>query len=73
MPDNSVDENWKLCCSSAHKNEIVFFTQVFFLFLIALFAMCQIIRGDDNTEIYYSLLSSVVGIIVPAPSLDKNK
>ena len=74
MEENRIDrEQWKLCCSSAYKNEFVFFVQVGFLFMIAIFAMVQIVRGADNNEIYYSLLSSVIGIIfLPRVSTKNN-
>jgi hypothetical protein len=72
MNDDPV-ELWTLCCSSLHKAEIVFFVQVIFLFTIMIFSMIQIINKADSSEIYFSLLSSCIGIIIPSPSLSSKK
>jgi hypothetical protein len=66
-------EKWALCCSSLHKAEIVFFVQVIFLFTIIIFCMIQIINGAPSQEIYFSLISSCLGILVPSPSLSAKK
>ena len=67
------NEKWILCCSSIHKVEVVFFSQIIFLFLIAVFSMVQIINKSDNVEIYFSLLSTCIGVVVPSPSLAQSK
>jgi len=66
-------EQWPLCCSTLHKSEIVFFVQVIFLFTIMIFSMVQIINKSQSPEIYFSLLSSCIGIIIPSPSLSAKK
>ena len=66
-------EQWPLCCSTLHKSEIVFFVQVIFLFTIMIFSMVQIINKSQSPEIYFSLLSSCIGIIIPSPSLSVKK
>ena len=68
-----TEEEWYMCCSSIHKSEIVFFVQVAFLFALSIFSMIQIVKKADNLEIYFSLIASCLGIIVPSPSLTKNK
>ena len=66
-------EQWPLCCSTLHKSEIVFFVQVIFLFTIMIFSMVQIINKSQSPEIYFSLLSSCIGIIIPSPLLSTKK
>lgn len=66
-PNN--DEIWALCCSSIHKVEIVFFTQIAFILLLSIFSMVQIINRAPNPEIYFSILSTCIGIVIPSPSL----
>ena len=63
------EENWRMCCSVLHKAEVVFFVQIIFLFTIMIFSMVQIINKVDNQEIYFSLLSSCIGIIIPSPTI----
>ena len=66
-----TEENWKMCCSSLHKTEVVFFVQIAFLFMLSIFAIVQIVSKASNPEIYFSLLASCLVIIVPSPSLSK--
>ena len=63
------EQNWQLCCSVLHKAEVVFFVQIIFLFTIMIFSMIQIINKASSPEIYFSLLSSCIGIIVPSPTI----
>jgi len=67
------EQNWKMCCSVLHKAEVVFFVQIIFLFTIMIFSMVQIINKVDNQEIYFSLLSSCIGIIIPSPTISAKK
>ena len=67
------EENWRMCCSVLHKAEVVFFVQIIFLFTIMIFSMVQIINKVDNQEIYFSLLSSCIGIIIPSPTITAKK
>ena len=71
------EEIWMLCCSSFHKVEIVFFTQIAFILLLSVFSMVQIVNKAPNSEIYFSILSTCIGIVIPSPSLqntiEKNK
>lgn len=67
------EQNWRLCCSVLHKAEVVFFVQIIFLFTIMLFSMIQIINKAESQEIYFSLLSSCIGIIVPSPTITTTK
>ena len=67
------EENWRMCCSVLHKAEVVFFVQIIFLFTIMIFSMVQIINKVENQEIYFSLLSSCIGIIIPSPTITEKK
>ena len=67
------EQNWRLCCSVLHKAEVVFFVQIIFLFTIMIFSMIQIINKANSPEIYFSLLSSCIGIIVPSPTITTTK
>jgi hypothetical protein len=70
--DLSEDKNkWQLCCSSVYKSEIVFLTQIIFLFTILVFSIVQIALKATNLEIYFSLISSIIGILIPQPKMEK--
>lgn len=66
------DKNkWQLCCSSIYKAEVVFMTQILFLFTILIFSIVQITLKATNLEIYFSLISSIIGILIPQPKMEK--
>jgi hypothetical protein len=70
--EDNKHEKWGLCCSSVYKSEVVFMIQIMFLFTILIFSIVQITMKSDNLEIYFSLISSIIGILVPSPKMNKN-
>jgi hypothetical protein len=66
-------DKWRLCCSSVYKAEVVFMTQILFLFTILIFSIVQITMRAENLEIYFSLISSIIGILIPQPKMNKNE
>ena len=70
--DLSTDktDKWRLCCSSVYKAEVVFMTQIIFLFTILVFSIVQITLKATNLEIYFSLISSIIGILIPQPKME---
>jgi len=62
---------WKLCCSEVYKDELIFFSQIIFLLMVVIFSMYQILKKVENQEIYFSLLGSALGTILPAPSMTR--
>lgn len=77
IPVNDKNENgserWGMCCSSVYKAEVVFFVQILFLFTILIFSIVQIALKAQNLEIYFSLISSIIGILIPQPKMTKNE
>jgi hypothetical protein len=71
--EEDKDSKWQLCCSSVYKAEIVFLTQILFLFIILIFSIVQIVLKSDNLEIYFSLISSIIGILIPQPKMNRNE
>jgi len=72
LEENKTDK-WRLCCSSVYKAEVVFMTQILFLFTILIFSIVQITMRAENLEIYFSLISSIIGILIPQPKMSKNE
>jgi hypothetical protein len=60
---------WQSCCFDVDRNAVKFFTQVAFGASIMGFAMTQIMRGVDNQEIYFSMLSGTLGLFLPHPEM----
>jgi hypothetical protein len=71
--EDTKHEKWGLCCSSVYKSEVVFMIQIMFLFTILIFSIVQITMRAENLEIYFSLISSIIGILVPSPKMSKNE
>jgi hypothetical protein len=71
--EDTKHEKWGLCCSSVYKSEVVFMIQIMFLFTILIFSIVQITMKSDNLEIYFSLISSIIGILVPSPKMNRNE
>lgn len=70
--ESDTKDKWGLCCSSVYKAEVVFFVQILFLFIILLFSIIQIIQKATNLEIYFSLISTIIGVLIPSPKMNKN-
>jgi hypothetical protein len=70
--EDTKQEKWGLCCSSVYKSEVVFMIQIMFLFTILIFSIVQITMRAENLEIYFSLISSIIGILVPSPKMNRN-
>jgi len=68
---NQKDEQWTLCCSKSSKNFVLFMTQTAVLLSVLFFsiAMLATVENGVNRDLYVSLLSSVVGIYLPAPQI----
>jgi len=71
--EDTKHEKWGLCCSSVYKSEVVFMIQILFLFTILIFSILQITMRAENLEIYFSLISSIIGILVPSPKMNRNE
>jgi hypothetical protein len=69
--ESDTKNKWDLCCSSVYKSEVVFFCQILFLFTILIFSMVQITLKATNIEIYFSLISTIIGVLIPQPKMNK--
>lgn len=71
--ESDTKNKWDLCCSSVYKAEVVFFCQILFLFTILIFSMVQITMKANNIEIYFSLISTIIGVLIPQPKMSKSE
>lgn len=66
------DITWDTCCSHSSKSFIKYITTVLMSVLILLFCIYMIANNPDNdNSIYFSLLSSILTLYIPAPTLEK--
>lgn len=71
---NSCKEKppWKICNVDVPRSEVVFFTQVLIIILLLTLCavkLCFFNLTCEESAIWVSLLSSLVGYILPNPSL----
>lgn len=74
IEDKVYDDIWTSCCGiKLDKRALQFFSQYFISLTLITFSMVQLIRldncSDQNT--YLALLSLLIGIALPSPSLKK--
>ena len=65
------DEQWTLCCSKSSKQFVMYLTQTLVLMSVLIFAIAMLASAQEgqNRDLYVSLLSSVLGIYLPAPQI----
>ena len=72
IKNEQLKNQWSGCCSKTDKHYLKFITQIAMGSAVMIFSMAQIIRGVDNIEIYFSLLSGTLGIFMPRPAIGRD-
>jgi hypothetical protein len=72
---DKIDEpEYHICCSRTSKEFIKYMGMFFISISIMIFSMCQIaIHPLDPNVIYFSMISSILTLFIPAPTLGDNK
>lgn len=66
------DEQWSGCCSKTNSHFLKYITMVSICVIILMFSITMIIlRDGNNCEVYFSLISAIMGIFAPSPSMNK--
>jgi len=63
------DKQWYVCCSRTERGFIKYLVQVVFGLLTIVFCMGMLITNQQNREFYIAILSAVVGIFLPHPTI----
>lgn len=63
-------EDWAICCSKSSSHFIKYMVQVIFSMCILSFAIVNISLGR-NDPIYWSMITLIIGVFVPSPTLAK--
>jgi len=68
-----VEKEWSLCCSKSSPSGIKYVAQLSVASSVLLFSFIQIANTEDSREIYFSLISFVLGLVFPHPTLTSEK
>lgn len=75
--DKKKDDNWISTCCGTQKIISKGFTQYILQAFISIFILSwscyQISKNNDNLEIYFSLISTILGLYLPQPQMNDNK
>ncbi len=64
--------HWDTCCSKSSKGFVKFVVQLCICAFVLVFSATMIILNpEDDNSIYFSLLSSILTLYIPAPSMTK--
>jgi hypothetical protein len=66
------DPEWSICCSKSSSHFIKYLVQVLVSLTILIFAIVMIATGHDDS-VYWSLVTLIIGVFVPSPSLTNPK
>jgi len=66
------DVQWRICCSHSSKSFIKYVVTVIMSIIVLVFSIYMIASNpESDNSIYFSLVSSILTLYIPAPSLDK--
>lgn len=66
------DVEWAICCSKSSSHFVRYIVQVLVSLTILIFAIVMIATGH-NDSVYWSLVTLIIGVFVPSPSLANPK
>lgn len=63
---------WKLWGHKVPKGEVVYFCQVFIIYIVIITCIANLTIGRDEGKVWIALLSSCLGYLLPNPSIKSN-
>ena len=64
---------WKIFGRTIPKNEVIFICQVVILYIVIITCIVNLSLGNGDSNLWTALLSSSMGIMLPAPTLSKRR
>ena len=64
---------WSFCGKDIPKSEIVFFSQIIAIYFVVGFSIYNITAGNQNINLWISLLSSCLEYLLPSPVIKRKK
>ena len=71
-----VENSWKSCCLTVDRIALQFFTQLSISLIVislCIYNLVQYPDNCDNNQVYMGLLTMVIGVYVPTPTMIKEK
>tara|TARA_R110001606_G_scaffold93328_1_gene207230 strand:+ start:356 stop:613 length:258 start_codon:yes stop_codon:yes gene_type:complete len=69
-----ISPEWNTCCSHSSKDFIKYITTVSMSVIVLIFCIVMIYSNPENdNSIYFALLSSIISIYIPNPTLENTK
>ena len=66
------NEEWEGCCSKSDSHFVKYMAQLFISLTVLFFCIAMIIIKDgDKCDIYFSLISGIIGIYSPQPQIKR--
>jgi len=69
--DDTHSDKWHLLGTRVPKTEIVYFCQMFIVYIIIITSVVNLSIQNGSSELWISLLSSCIGYALPSPKLKK--
>lgn len=66
-------DRWKVCCTIAPKEEIVYCCQLIVALVVIVTSLVNITLGSGDTCLWTTLVSGALGYLLPNPSLKQNE
>jgi len=72
--DINDEKEWHTCCSHSSKEFIKYIITVSISMIVLIFCLFMIsINPNDDNSIYFSLISSIVSVYIPSPTMKTKK
>lgn len=70
--ENEEKQQWSMCCSKSSSTFVKYIVQVIIALIILIFSIIKLsINSNEDKAIYISLISTILGLFIPAPSSAK--
>lgn len=66
-------KQWRLFGKTVPKNEVIFICQVVILYIVIITCIINLSLRNGDSNLWTALLSSSMGIMLPAPTLSKRR
>lgn len=72
LEDKKYDDHWQSCCMTIDRRATRYFSQLAIAMLIMVFCIVMLIKHDDcpSQQLYSGILTTIIGIMLPSPSLN---
>ncbi len=67
------DRQWEFCCSHSSRECVKYISQMVIAGSILVFSFIQLSISDKDRDVYISLVSFIIGLVFPNPSLTKRQ